>query len=468
MEQEITEEVLSNEDIQDIETLNQLYEESLNRVREGDVVKGEIVDFDKDAVVIDIGYKSTGQIPLSEFSESEDRLELHVGDELDVLLLQREDKNGCPILSKKKAEKLKTRKHIEDVYHKNGTLKGKIISEVKGGFQVDVGLWAFLPASQVDLKPIRDKKSWIGTDHEFKILKYNRQKRNIVLSRRKYLEEAWKRKVRELFSEGEVYSGTVSAIVDFGLFVNLGGIEGLVHKSNLSWGRVDHPSRRYQIGEKVTVKVLGIDEDKLRISLGIKQLEPNPWETIADRYPIGAVLEGKVVGIQDFGIFIGIDDGIDGLVHISDISWTKTVHHPGEIFKKGQIIRAVVLKIDQENERFSLGIKQLIPNPWEHIPERYRPGTHTIGKIVRISEMGLIIQMEEAVDGVVPHFRLPKPENITEFNAGELVQVKVISVSKRAKKIELTIPKQKDDHEPKDNNTYYEDFARELEEAMMT
>ena len=455
-----------NHDIQDREGLNRLYEESIDRIREGEIIRGEVVDFTNDAAVIDIGYKSEGYVSLSELAESEEGRELHMGDEVEVLLLQREDEDGHPILSISKAEDLKIQRYIEDVYQKGGTLKGKIISKVKGGFRVDVGLQAFLPTSQVGFKSIQDRDQWIGTEHEFKILSFDRRTRNVVVSRRKNLEQEVREKVLGQLSVGQICEGAVSSVAEFGLFVDLGVIKGLVHKSNISWGKVDHPADSYGIGERVRVKILDIDEESLRIALGIKQLEPNPWEHIAEKYPIGTIIEGTISDIKDFGLFVAIDEEIEGLIHQSNMTWTKPLYHPGEIFHKGQIIRAMVLEIDPENEHFTLGIKQLTPDPWDHIPQRYRPGTLVRGKVFLISERGLIVQLEEGVESILPVSRLPKNFNLSEFQEGEAILIKVVSASPRSKKIESTLPKPGEISAAEKTITFDKDLARRLKEAM--
>jgi small subunit ribosomal protein S1 len=468
MEQETLEEILSDNDIeesQDKELLNKLYDESLSHVQEGKIVQGEVVEIGRDWALIDIGYKSTGQVPISEFLDPNGHPDVDVGDKLDVLLLRREDQHGRPVLSRSKVEEKRTVDRIEEIYNNNGTVSGKFISKIKGGFLVDIGLRAFLPGSQVDIRSATDKESWIGTEHEFKILKFDRQKRNVVLSRRRHLEEELRREACRHFKEGEIYGGTVTSIVDFGLFVDLGGIEGLVHNSNISWEKGENAAKLYQVGDQVTVKVLVIAEETLRMSLGIKQLEPNPWETIDDKYPIGAVIEGKIKNIKSFGLFIGIDEGIDGLIHISNIFWTNTVRHPKEVYKKGEFVQAVVLEIDKGNERFSLGIKQLTPDPWEHISEKYRPGTYVVGKIVRTNEMGLIVEVEKAVEGVIKPSRLQTPEHLSKYISGDLVQTKVTGVSRKAKRIELMIP-QKDGKKIEKDSIEDKSLASQLQKAM--
>ena len=512
----------------------QMYEESLKSIQEGEVVPGEIVQIDKEYVLVDIGYKSEGQIRIQEFFDPEGNLTAKVGDKIEVLLERREDDEGVIRLSKEKAAKIKVWDKVKKIYESDETISGEIISRVKGGLSVDIGLQAFLPGSQVDLRPIRDMDSLVGTVHDFKIVKYNKRRGNIVLSRRAILEAdrlSLKEETLKIIEEGSVLKGTVKNITDYGLFIDLGGIDGLVHITDMSWGRVGHPSEMHQAGDEIEVKVLSFDKEKERVSLGIKQLtldpwsrveevypigarvsgrivsltdygafveveqgveglihvsemswtrkvrhpsqiltvgdavetivlnmdvgrkrislgmkqvEPNPWDVIEEKYPIGTTIEGKIKNITDFGAFIGIDEGIDGLVHISDISWTKRIKHPSEVYKKGQEVQAVVLSIDKENERFSLGIKQLAADPWDEIPIRYKPGTRVTGAITNITDFGLFLELEEGIEGLVHISEVSgdkKGNPLSRFQIDDVIQAKVINVSRQDKKIGLSIRK---------------------------
>jgi small subunit ribosomal protein S1 len=513
-------------------TFMELYEKSLKSIQEGELVSGEIVMIGKEFVLVDIGYKSEGQIRIDEFIDSAGHLTAKVGDKIDVLLERREDEDGRIILSKEKAAKIKIWDEIKRIYEQDGTIRGEIVSRLKGGMEVDIGLQAFLPGSQIDLKPVRDFDALIGTTHDFKILKYNKRRSNIVLSRRAILEKERKKKrenTLRTLEEGAVMSGTVKNITDYGLFIDLGGIDGLLHITDISWGRVGHPSELYQIGDEITVKVLKFDIEKERVSLGLKQLnpdpwtaadmeypintrvrgkvvsladygafielkegieglihvsemswtrkirhpsqilklgdivdavvlnidttnkrislglkqvEPNPWTVIGEKYPVGTTIEGRIKNITDFGIFIGIDEGIDGLVHISDISWTKRIKHPSEIYKKGQEVQAVVLNIDEANERFSLGIKQLTSDPWEEIPERYKPGTRITGTVTNITDFGVFVELEEGIEGLIHVSELTKEKGsnpLSRFKVDDVIQAKVININKDEKKIGLSI-----------------------------
>jgi small subunit ribosomal protein S1 len=524
----------SSEDVSEGDNFQQLYEESLRSIQEGEVTRGEVVHIDKEFVLVDIGYKSEGQIPIAEFQNSQGNLTAQVGDQVEVLLERREDDEGTIILSKEKAAKIKVWDQIKQVYENDNTITGKIVSRVKGGFTVDIGLQAFLPGSQVDLRPVKDMDSLVGTEHEYKIVKYNKRRGNIVLSRRAILEAerlALREKTLEHLVEGATLTGTVKNITDYGLFIDLGGIDGLVHITDMSWGRVGHPSEVHQIGDEVTVKVLNFDRERERVSLGIKQLaedpwshvesqypigtrikgrvvsltdygafveveegveglihvsemswtrkvrhpsqilnvgdmvdcmvlnldvprkrislgmkqvEPNPWDIIEEKYPIGTTIEGKIKNITDFGIFIGIDEGIDGLVHISDISWTKRIKHPSEVYKKGDEVQAVVLNIDKENERFSLGIKQLMPDPWDEIPKKYSPGTRVTGTVTNVTDFGLFVELEEGIEGLVHVSEIAKDKRgnpMSRFQVDDVIQAMVLNVSQEEKKIGLSIRK---------------------------
>ncbi|NQT55776.1 MAG: 30S ribosomal protein S1 [Desulfobacteraceae bacterium] len=535
------------EDVQDADNFMELYEDSLKSIQEGEVVKGEIVQVDKEYVLVDIGYKSEGQIDIQEFIDPEGNLTANVGDKVDVLLERREDDEGAITLSKEKAAKIKIWDQIKEIYEKNDTIKGTIISRIKGGLSVDVGLQAFLPGSQVDLRPIRDMDSLVGTENEFKIVKYNKRRGNIVLSRRALLESermALREKSLQLIEEGAVIEGTVKNITDYGLFIDLGGIDGLVHITDISWGRVGHPSEMYQFGDKIKVKILSFDKERERVSLGIKQLtpdpwseaeekypigtrvngrvvsltdygafieveqgveglihvsemswtrkikhpsqilsvgdivdvivlnidvpkkrislgmkqvEPNPWDIIEEKYPVGTTIEGKIKNITDFGMFIGIDEGIDGLVHISDISWTKRIKHPAEIYKKGQEIQALVLNIGKDSERFSLGIKQLTSDPWDEIPEKYKLGTRVTGTVTNVTDFGIFVELEEGIEGLIHVSELPKDKMdnpLSRFQVDDVIQAKVVNVSREDKKIGLSIRKLEEESEKNILKTY--------------
>ncbi len=539
--------------IQGEEGFKELYEESLKTFQEGEVIRGRIVSIDKDFVMVDIGYKSEGRIPLQEFSGSGEITAL-IGETIDVLIEKREDEDGDILLSKEKAAKILVWEEISRIYREDGVIEGKVIGKVKGGLSVDIGIPAFLPGSQVDLQPLRDMDSLIGTTLPYKILKYNKKRSNVVLSRRSILEKEREEKrslVLNTLEKDQEVEGLVKNITDYGVFVDLGGIDGLLHVTDMSWGRAAHPSDLCRVGEPIRLKVLSFDRerqrvslglkqlisdpwsmvaqkypigsrvqgrvvnltdygafveletgveglihvsemswtqkvrhpsklvsigdtleaivlamdtDKKRISLGLKQVEPNPWDVIAEKYPVGTVIEGKIKNITDFGIFIGIDEGIDGLVHISDISWTKRIKHPSELFKKSQEVQAKVLHIDKDQERFSLGIKQLEPDPWDEIPKKYPSGSLVQGVITNVTDFGIFVELEEGIEGLVHVSEVSKEKIKTPvgmFKVGDGITAKVINIQKKERRIGLSIRRAKKDEE----HSYLKEYLNSPKEA---
>ena len=529
------------------ESFQELYEESLKSIKEGEVVRGNIIQVTDDYVMVDIGYKSEGQIRISEFTNESGAITAKVGDQVDVLLEYHEDENGEIVLSKEKAAKIKVWDEISKIYKDDGVIEGRIVSKVKGGLSVDIGVQAFLPGSQVDLRPVRNLDSLIGKQSQFKILKYNKKRRNVVLSRRVLLEkerEELKSDTLDRLEEGKVLKGVVKNITEYGVFVDLGGIDGLLHITDMSWGRVGHPSEMCSIGDSIKVMVLNFDPEKERVSLGLKQLtddpwssvdtrypeggrvtgrvvsltdygafvelepgieglihvsemswtakvrhpskvvsvgdiveavvlnlnkenkrislgmkqvEPNPWDVIGEKYPVGTTIQGKIKNITDFGLFIGIDEGIDGLVHISDLSWTKRIKHPSELYKKGEEIQAIVLNIDKENERFSLGVKQLNADPWEEIPKRYPVGSSVVGTVTNVTDFGLFVEIEEGIEGLVHVSEISKEKIKTPvglFQEGQEVTAKVVNIGREERKIGLSLKRLEEEEE----KTRYYDY----------
>jgi small subunit ribosomal protein S1 len=350
------------ENIPDHHDFMELFEENLKSIHEGKVVKGEIVQIDKEFVLVDIGYKSEGQIRIAEFTNPRGGLTARVGDEVDVVLVRKEDKSGRIILSKEKAAKVKLWDKIEESFRKQNTIKGRIISLVKGGLCVDIGVQAFLPGSQVDLRPVRDLSTLIGTEHDFKIVKVEKRDENIVLSRRATLEaeqKALREKTLALLEKDAILNGIVTNIKDYGLFVDLGGMVGLVHITDLSWGRVARPSDLYQVGDEITVKVLKLNKEKERISLGLKQLTPNPWNEAEEKYPIHTRVKGKVLSLVEYGAFVEVEKGIEGLIQVSELSWNEQIRHPSQVLSVGDVVEAMVLSVDAAKRRISLSMKRL-------------------------------------------------------------------------------------------------------------
>jgi small subunit ribosomal protein S1 len=505
-----------------------LFEESLQALNVGDVVKGTIVQVNPDSVIVDVGFKSEGVIPLNEFFDENGAITVNVGDVFDVLVERTESETGLISLSKEKADRQKIWNSLEE----GAVIDGRIVSRIKGGLAVDIGVNAFLPGSQVDLRPVRNLDKLLGETFQFKIIKLNKRRGNIVLSRRVLLEdqrENLRADTLKTLEEGQVVDGVVKNLTDYGAFIDLGGIDGLLHITDMSWGRVSHPSDILTVGDKIKVKVLKYDREKERVSLGLKQIAPdpwldveakypvglrvkgkvvsltdygafveleegveglihvsemswtkrikhpnkvltigdevesvvlaldtpnrrislglkqaeaNPWEVIGEKFPIGTIIEGQVKNITDFGIFVGVDEGIDGLVHISDLSWTKRIKHPSELYKKGDIVKAVVLNIDRENERFSLGIKQFTPDPWQSIPVRYAPGTIVRGQVTSVTDFGIFLEIEEGIEGLIHVSEISKekidtPKNFAKL--GDELEAVVLSVDTADRKIALSV-----------------------------
>ncbi|WP_447978719.1 30S ribosomal protein S1 [Candidatus Nitrospira bockiana] len=525
-----------------------LYEETFKNFEEGTIIEGRVVGISKDKVVVDIGYKSEGMIPADQFS-NEELQTLKVGDRIQVYIEDREDAEGNLVLSKEKADKMKVWEELEKAHKDEKVVEGKIVSRIKGGMMVDIGVKAFLPGSQIDLHPVRDLDSLIGKTFPFKIIKINHRRGNVVVSRRILLEETRDRKRQSTLStlkEGQLIQGVVKNITEYGAFIDLGGIDGLLHITDMSWGRVGHPSEMFVVGDKVEVmvlkydretgrislglkqkgpdpwtnvaskyqvnsrvrgkvvsltdygafielepgveglvhvsemswthevrhpsklvsigdqveaQVLNIDIPNRKISLGMKQTAPNPWDMVEAKYPVGTRIEGKVKSLTDFGAFVGLEEGIDGLIHISDMSWTKHVKHPSELFKKGQKVEAVVLKIDREKERLSLGYKQLTRDPWEdEIPSRYRVGASAIGKVTKITDFGVFVELEGGVEGLI-HISETSLEPSTKleerFKLGDEVSAKIIKVDREERKIALSLREFRLDSERRQMDEYH-------------
>jgi small subunit ribosomal protein S1 len=361
--EEVTE---KEENIEDRNEFMELYEENLKSIREGNVVKGEIVQIDKEFVLVDIGYKSEGQIRIAEFTNPRGRVTAKVGDVIDVLLVRKENKEGRIILSKEKAAGVKLWDNIEAAFRNQDTVRGKVISLVKGGLSVDIGVQAFLPGSQAVLRPVRDLSTLIGTEHDFKIVKYEKSEKNIVLSRRAALEteqKALREKTLALLEKDAILEGIVTNIKDYGLFVDLGGIVGLLHITDLSWGRVGHPSELYRVGDEITVKVLKFNREKERVSLGLKQMTPDPWSEAEEKYPIHTRVKGKVLSLVEYGAFVEVEKGVEGLIQVSEMSWNEKIRHPSQILSVGNIVETMVLSVDVAKRRISLSMKRLEANP---------------------------------------------------------------------------------------------------------
>jgi small subunit ribosomal protein S1 len=430
------------EDVTSPEELSQLYDESLKHIQEGEIVRGRIVYIGRDSVLVDVGYKSEGTIDLEEFPER--GRDLRVGEEIDVLLEQKEDSEGQVILSKEKANRIKIWDDISKKHDNNEVVEGVVVTRIKGGLTVDIGLKAFLPGSQIDLRPVRNLDKLIGEKLQMRIIKLNKRRGNIVLSRRVLLEEERqhaKEKTLASLAEGQIVSGVVKNITEYGAFIDLGGIDGLLHITDMSWGRVNHPSQLFAIGDHVEVMVLKFDQEHERVSLGLKQLTPDPWANVAEKYPETSRVSGKVVSITDYGAFVELEEGIEGLVHVSQMSWARRTRHPSKIVNIGDTIEAVVLSVDKERKRISLGMKQIEPNPWSTVDERYPVGSEVEGKVRNLTDFGAFVALEEGIDGLI-HIsdlswtqRIKHPSEV--LKKGQTVHAVVLNVDKDNERLSL-------------------------------
>lgn len=431
-----------------------LLEDSLkDQALQGSVVKGRIIEVQNDAVIVDVGLKSEGRISLREFATPGQDPEIRVGDEVDVFVDRMEDRNGETVLSREKARREEAWVEMEASHKKNERVTGIIFGRVKGGFTVDLGgAVAFLPGSQVDIRPVRDVSPLMGTPQPFHILKMDRARGNIVVSRRAVLEESRDEARSDLMDnikEGSVVQGIVKNITDYGAFVDLGGVDGLLHVTDISWKRVNHPSEVLQIGQSIDVQIIKFNEENQRISLGMKQLETDPWEGVKAKYPEKTVLKGRVTNITDYGAFVELEDGIEGLVHVSEMSWTKKNVHPGKIISTSEEVEVMVLEVDMDKRRISLGIKQCQDNPWAAVAEKHKVGETFEGEISNVTEFGLFVALDEDIDGMV-HLSDISWEDQTEdalkpYNKGDKVKVKILDIDPEKERIALGIKQLTDD-----------------------
>jgi small subunit ribosomal protein S1 len=435
-----------------MEELLGIYESSLKKFEEGQVVTGTVISVGKDMVLVDVGYKSEGRISIQEFIDEQGNVNVKLNDRFEVMIEVWDEEEETVLLSREKAKKVKVWDAIKDIYDADGTIEGVITNRVKGGFSVDIGLQAFLPGSQADLRPIRNMDEMVNKTYEFKVLKYNKKRNNIVLSRRVLLEaerETLRAATLQAIENDKVMEGIVKNITEYGIFVDLGGVDGLLHITDISWGRVKHPSELYSVGDKITVKILSFDFEKERVSLGMKQLTPDPWTTAVDKYPIGSKILGKVVSLTDYGAFIELEEGVEGLIHVSEMSWTRKIRHPSQMVTVGEEVEAVVLDLKPDNRRISLGIKQTQENPWEVISQKYPVGTIIEGKIKNITEFGLFIGIDDDIDGLV-HIsdiswtkRIKHPSEV--YKKGDTIQAVVLDIDKANERFSLGIKQTQSD-----------------------
>jgi len=420
-----------------------LYEETFRNFEEGSIIEGGVVAISKDKVVVDIGYKSEGIIPADQFS-GEELQALKISDRLQVYIEEREDADGNLILSKEKADKMKVWEDLEKSYKDEKVVEGRILSRIKGGMMVDIGVKAFLPGSQIDLHPVRDLDGLVGKSFPLKIIKINHRRGNVVVSRRVLLEESRDRKRQTTLSslkEGQLSQGTVKNITDYGAFIDLGGIDGLLHITDMSWGRVGHPSEMFVIGDKVEVMVLKYDRESGRISLGVKQKSSDPWTSVATKYPVGSRVRGRVVSLTDYGAFIELEPGVEGLVHVSEMSWTHEVRHPSRLVSVGDQIEAAVLNVDANSRKISLGMKQTAPNPWDMVETKYPSGTRIEGKVKSLTDFGAFIGLEEGIDGLIHISDMSWARHIKHpselFKKGQKIEAVVLRIDKDKERLSL-------------------------------
>jgi len=429
------------------EDFQELYQESLKTLEEGQILKGTVIDITPDHVTVDVGFKSEGQIPIREFLRRDRKVDVKIGDRIEVLLEKKESEEGFLLLSKEKAEKVTIWRDISRSCREGEVIEGDIVAKVKGGLSVDLGgVVAFLPGSQIDLKPVRDLDALIGSRQKFKVIKFNRKRNNIVLSRRTLLDEERKQLREETLKhlrEGETIEGTVKNLTDYGAFIDLGGLDGLLHITDIAWGRTGHPSDKLSLEQKVRVKVLHFDREKERVALGLKQTLPDPWELVLERYPVGSRVKGKVVSTTDYGVFMELEEGVEGLVHISEMSWAKKTKHPSKLVRIGDPIEAMVLDCDPVKRRISLGMKQVEPNPWDLIERKYPVGTRVVSRVKTVTDFGIFIGFEENVDGLVHVSEMSWTKKIKHpgelFKKGQEVEAVVLNIDRKNERFSLGI-----------------------------
>ena len=421
-----------------------LYESSLKNIAEGEVIKGTVLKVSDSEVIVDVGYKSEGLIPLSEFYDENGEPMVQPGDTVDVLLERTEDRDGHIVLSREKAEKMKIWDEVEKAYAERKVVIGRVIERIKGGLAVDIGVRAFLPGSQIDVRPVRNLDSLRGQELRMRVIKVNKKRGNIVLSRKVLIEEENAEKKKETLAtlaEGKVMQGVVKNITDYGAFIDLGGIDGLLHVTDMSWGRAQHPSEIFNVNDEVEVIVLKFDPATERVSLGYKQLHADPWTSAADRYPVGQRLQGKVVSLTDYGAFVELEPGVEGLIHVSEMSWSKRVKHPSKLLNVGDMVESMVLGVDQNARRIALGLKQIESNPWQQLGEKYPVGSKITGTVRNLTEFGAFVEVEEGIDGLI-HIsdmswskRLKHPSDV--IKKGDEVEAMVLNIDPENQRLSL-------------------------------
>jgi small subunit ribosomal protein S1 len=438
MEQEMT--------AQEYETLLAQYEDSFKNLQEGQIIRGRILTITPSEVIVDIGYKSEGIIPISEFTDYSGQVTVQQGDAVDVLLERTEDQNGYVVLSKDKAEKMKVWDEVEKAYRSGSSVKGRVIDRIKGGLAVDIGVKAFLPGSLVDVKPVKNLESLRGREFEFKVISVDKKRGNIVLSRKAVVEveqEARKKETLQLLEEGRVLRGVVKNLTDYGAFVDLGGLDGLLHVTDMSWGRVNHPTDIVKVGDEIDVVVLKFDRETERVSLGTKQLTDDPWNHVPERYPVGSRVTGRITNVTDYGAFVELEEGVEGLVHVSEMSWSKKIKSPSKVVSPGDTVEAVITDVNPEARRISLSLKETLPDPWESVVQKYAVGSRVSGKVRNLTDFGAFVEIEEGVDGLV-HVsdmswtrRVKHPSEIVK--KGDDVEAVITAIDPENRRVSLSI-----------------------------
>ncbi|MGZ3716718.1 MAG: 30S ribosomal protein S1, partial [Bdellovibrionota bacterium] len=420
--------------------------QTTSNVQEGEVVNGAVVSITGDFVTVDIGYKMEGLVPLDEFRNAEGVVGVKAGDHVVVYLERMENEQGVMILSRNKAEIIKAWDSIAEACERDEVISGTVTKKVKGGLEVDIGVKAFLPGSQIDIRPVRNLDKFLGKKLNFKVIKFNKKRGNIVLSRKSLLlkeREKLREETLEQLQEGMVVQGVVKNITDYGAFIDLGGMDGLLHITDMSWGRIKHPSELFQVGDEVTVKVLKYDKEKERVSLGLKQVQDNPWDKVPEKYHVGDKVKGKVVSIKDYGAFIELEDGVEGLIHVSEMSWTNKVKHPSKVLEPGTEVECQVLDIDTKNRRISLGLKQLESNPWDLLEQKFPIGSTVEGVVKNVTDFGVFVDIGEGIDGLIHISDLSWSKKVGHpselFNKDDKVRAIVLSIDKETEKFSLGI-----------------------------
>ena len=422
-------------------------------LEEGSIVKGEIVRVNDDNVLVDVNFKSEGQIPSAEFRDAAGNIAVKVGDKVDVYVVRKNENEGTITLSFEKAKRMQVFDQLEDVQENNRVIKGHIVRRIKGGYTVDIGgVEAFLPGSHVDLRPVPDMDALVNQEFDFRVLKINRRRSNVIVSRRVLLEEERDSKRQDLLrtlEEGQIVNGKAKNITEYGVFVDLGGLDGLLHITDMSWKRIRHPKEMITMGQDLTLKVLSFDRENNKVSLGLKQLVPDPWQDISARFPEGRKVTGKVTNLVDYGAFVELEPGVEGLVHISEMSWTRKLRHPSQMVHTGDEVEVVILGVDGEKKRISLGMKQVRPNPWELVAEKYPEGTVLEGVIKNITEFGMFIGIEDGIDGLIHVSDISWTKKVRHpneiYKVGDTVQAKVLTVDQENEKFTLGIKQLVDD-----------------------